>query len=164
MYEYFLLILIVPLIRAIIYLDHYRFLSRVVKKHELYVQGILKNPPDDKKDISKKAAVWIQHNQIEIKKRILKTGLNDPLLSQMKSLGLGYAQQQRLSPLDNLLYNNIEILGLARNAMELARGYYKGQIIRSLNPIFWIELIVFLPKEFISLSGIDTDSKSVKGF
>lgn len=156
-------LLVIPAIRFLIYSNDYFYLRKVIRKHEVYVNGIIKKSSQQNKRKSEKAGKWIQGNQIEIRNRILKSGLHDPVLSRMEPLGLGYARQQNMSPLDNLLFENAEILGRAREAMERAKGYFRGQALKSLNPIYWLELIVFLPKEIAKITGIKTDSKTSQG-
>ena len=41
----------------------------------------------------------------------------------------------------------------------LAKGYYVAQSKLSLSPLYWIELIVFLPREIIKASGFKTTTK-----
>ncbi len=77
----------------------------------------------------------------------------------MEPLGLGYTQQQSLSALDNLLILNSEIMGSAIEIIKRAKGFYKIQALKCFNPLFWIEFIVFLPKELFGYFGVDEEAK-----
>ncbi len=153
-------LLAIPLLRFLVNFNHYWYLRTVLKRHDIFIDGIVEDKPEKVKNSSRKARNWIQENQIEIKKRVLNTGLNDQMESYMEPLGLGFAQKQQVGALDNLLLLNTDILKSARQLIERAEGYYKTQAFLSLSPLFWIEMIVFLPREMFKLAGFNSSAKS----
>ena len=83
------------------------------------------------------------------------------LHSFLEPIGFGRAQQQHMSALDNLTFLNIDILREGRTILTRAKGYYKVEALKSFNPLFWIEFIVFLPRELFKYFGFDINSKSI---
>lgn len=140
--------------------NHCWYLRTVLKRHNIFIGGLSEDDSKETKAASRKARNWIQENQIEIKKRVLNAGLRDQMESYMEPLGLGFAQKQQVGALDNLLLLNTDILKSARELIERAKGYYKTQAFLSLSPLFWVEMIVFLPREMFKLAGFDSSAKS----
>lgn len=147
------------LIRLFLYLRQYLFLKKVLERQMIYVEGVPDEADPEKKKAGKKAGKWIEENQIDIRQTVLKTGIDEPSKSYMEPLGLGHAQKKSIRVLDNLLFTNPEIMGIGRTIVTRAMGYYKNQALKSINPLFWIEFIVFLPKELIRYFGIDDNAK-----
>lgn len=154
----FLFILII-IIRFLLYISKYFYLKKALEKQDIFIQGQFEESSENQKELAEKAGGWVQENQIEIKKVVLITGVQDQKKSYMKPLGLGYTKEQSVSALDNLLFLNSEIMGSSIEIMKRAKGYYKVQALKSFNPLFWIEFIIFLPKELIKYLGIDDEKK-----
>jgi len=154
-YVFILLIII----RFLLYISKFFYLRKVLIKQNIFIEGKFEDADEKKKKASEKAGDWVQENQIEIKKVALKAGIQDQRKSYMEPLGLGYTQQQSLSALDNLLMLNLEIMGSAIEIIKRAKGFYKIQALKCFNPLFWIEFIVFLPKEFFRYFGVDEEAK-----
>ncbi len=155
----FLFILVI-IIRFLLYISKYFYLKKALNKQDIFIQGQFEGSTQKQKELAEKAEDWVQKNQIEIKKVVLNTGVQDQKKSYMKPLGLGYTKEQSVSALDNLLFLNSEIMGSSIEIMKRAKGYYKVQALKSFNPLFWIEFIIFLPKELSKYLGID-DEKNI---
>ena len=125
----------------------------------MFLEGQKEGVSERVKKCSRKDRAWLQDNQLEIKNRVLNAGLNDQTESFMEPLGLGYAEKRQRGALDNLLLLDTDILASARELMGRARGYYKTQAWLSLSPLFWLEMLIFLPREIIKLAGFKSSSK-----
>ena len=136
------------------------YMRRALRKHNIFIDGIGTDVSEELKTSSEKAAAWINENQLEIKKIIMESGLEDQIISWKESMGLGFANTKKMSTIDNLTISNPKILGSGQMALSRAKGYYKHQAIKSFNPIFWVELVVFLPKEIVSFTGLKSEKKS----
>lgn len=128
-------------------------------KHRLYLRGQGSNPTKEEQDVSAESADWITSNMSEIKRRIKKSGIGEPILSYMDPKGYGYVAQQNMSVIDNLLYLNNDVQEQAISTLKRVKGYYLSQTKRSLSPLFWLETLLFLPKAMVNASGIETTSK-----
>jgi hypothetical protein len=146
--------------RFLLNISKYFYLQRVISKQDIYIDGKIEPANNKKNKASEKAENWIQENQIEIKKIVLKTGIQDQWTSYMEPLGLGKAKKESISALDNLTLLNPKIMGPGREIVNRAKGFYKIQALKSFNPLFWVEFIVFLPKELLKYFSVDEDAKS----
>ena len=43
-----------------------------------------------------------------------------------------------------------------------SKGAYKSKILETFNPLYWIELIIWLPKQFTLFLGLNKELKAVK--
>ncbi len=153
------IVLILPILYALIAFNDWYFIKQVMKHHRSYLQGQGSNPTEDEKSKSGKSADWITSNMSEIKRRIKKSGIGEPIISYMDPKGYGYVAQQNMSVIDNLLYLNNDVQEQAISTLKRVKGYYLSQTKRSLSPLFWLETLLFLPKAMLNASGIETTSK-----
>ncbi|MEW8350158.1 MAG: hypothetical protein AB2689_28105 [Candidatus Thiodiazotropha taylori] len=151
--------LLIPVIRGLIYLFDWRYLVKVCNKHKIYLAGLGDNVSEESRKISGKAAEWLTENNTEIKRRVKKSGISNPVHSFMEPKGFGYVGQEQMSTLDNILFQNSDIQHSVISVLKRSRGHFKNETIKSINPLFWIEILFFLPKAIISASGIDASSK-----
>ena len=154
-----LLFITIVLIKFLLNISKYFYLKKVITKHNIFIAGEMAEDDGQKKQDGIEAGNWIQENQLEIKNVVSKTGLRDQTKSYMQPLGLGYAKQQNVNALDNMLFLNTEILELAREIINRAKGYYKVQALKSFNPLYWIEILIFLPREILKYIGVDEKEK-----
>lgn len=154
-----MLIFLVPACRILINLDGWRYLSKAKRKHHEYIAGIPDRTSPDVKMKSESAANWLTANLTEIKRRVKAAGVKNPTRSYMEAAGYGFAVQQSMSTLDNILFHNQEILSSASHTLSLAAGSYQTRALQSTNPLYWLEVLFFLPKQIVSASGIDVSSK-----
>jgi len=157
--EYWYIILALPLLLSLINFNHWFFLRTVIKKHEEYISGVPEASTQEEKNKSHAASEWITSNLSEIKSRIKKSGTNIPVKNFMENAGLGFASEQRLNIIDNMLFQNVEILQQARLTLDIAKGYYLSQAKLCLSPLHWAEVLIYLPKELVKASGIELTSK-----
>ena len=157
--EILLFLLIFPFVRALLNFSDWIFFKKVCEKHQSYSGGVSDNAPLEKKNLSRSASEWITEHNTEIKRRIEKAGIKAPIHSFMDQKGYGYVAQERLSILDNLLYLNSTVQHDVITTLKVTKGYYKNQTLRSINPLFWLEVICYLPKYMVSASGIELSSK-----
>ncbi len=153
------LILLIPVCRLLINLNAWRYLAKALRKHHQYIKGIPGNANKDEKEASRAAAGWLTSNLTEIKRRVQAAGVQNPTHRFMEPAGYGHLVPQSMTALDNILFHNEDILTGANQALSLAAGHYKTQAILSINPLYWLEVVFFLPKQLVSASGIEVTSK-----
>jgi hypothetical protein len=146
-------------IRFLLNISKYYYLKKVILKQNIFFVGKVADANETQKDNSINAANWISEHQIEIRKVVMNTGVGDQITSYMEPLGLGHTQQQSISALDNLSFLNIDIMKTGREIVNRAKGYYRIQAMKSFNPLFWIEFVLFLPKELLKYLGVDSKAK-----
>lgn len=150
---------ILIVVRFLLNISKYYYLKKVVNKRKIYIDGRFEDSNEGLKKYSDSAASWIQENQIEIRKIVLATGIQDQRKSFMAHLGFGYTERQSMTALDNLLLLDIELFHGAAEIINRAKGFYKTQAIKCFNPLFWIEFIIFLPKEILKYFGVNENEK-----
>lgn len=155
----FLLLLIIPLIRFLINIKNWFFVRRVLKKHDEFILGAFDGANDLEKKISTKAATWIRGRTSEITRVYSLTGREQPIETFMEGIGYSRVQQKKLNILENLLFLNEDVISSGRSCLEVAKGFFWTNAINSVNPLYWLEVIFFLPKAIVSASGVDTTNK-----
>lgn len=116
--------------------EHHRYFEKLIKKeHDDSSWGFVKKVP-------------------EIKALIAKAGVEDQILSFMEPAGLGFAQQKRVSVLDNISANNSEIIHRVINTFYLAEGVFESRRRDAYNLFFWTETIIYLPSNILSYIGL----------
>ena len=159
-YIYIIIVLIIFIIvKFLLNISKYLYLKKVIKMHDIFMDWAIDDENDQKKGSGIRAQDWIQENILEIKSVVSKSGVGDQTQSYMKPVGLGYVQQRNISALDNLLFLNGEIIKLARDLISRAKGYYKLQALKSFNPLYWIEMTIFLPRELLKYIGLTESEK-----
>ncbi len=153
------LLLFIPLSRFLININNWFYLKKVIEKHDLWLEGESEAANENKKKLSKKAADWIQLNTSKINKVVVLSGRGVPLRTYMDQVGYNYVQEKSMNLLDNLLFKNSEVLGEARTILKVSKGHFFTNAMSSLNPIFWIETIFFLPKAISQSLGIEVTTK-----
>lgn len=154
-----LLFAVLMILRFLVNFPKYLFLKKTLRKQDIFVKSNFAGTSNKEKKSGRKAAQWIEENRTEIKKVVLNTGLPNQTKSFMEPLGLGYTQKQSMSVLSNLTYLNTEILKGGRQLLNSAKGHYKNQSIKCFNPLFWIEFVIFLPREIFNYFSIDKNIK-----
>ena len=154
-----MLILLVPACRTLINLDGWRYMLKAKRKHHEYIKGIPDGASQEAKTKSNVAANWLTSNLTEIKRKVKAADVQNPQRSYMEAAGYGFAIQQSMTVLDNILFHNQEVLSSANHTLSLAAGSYKTRAIQSINPLYWIEVLFFLPRQIVSASGINVSSK-----
>jgi len=74
------------------------------------------------KNKANEASSWITTNMTEIKRRVKKSGMSEPVFSHMEPQGYGYVGQQSMSAIDNLLFLNQDIQRSAVNTLQRVKG------------------------------------------
>lgn len=157
--KYWYLIITIPLLLSLVNINHWFYFRTVIKKYAEYIEGIFDKSTEKEQEKSIEAAEWLTGNLTEIKRRIEKAGIKIPTKNYMGRAGYGYVNKHQLNIIDNMLFKDSEILQQARHILETSKGYYLSQSKLSLNPLYWIEVIIYLPRWLMKESGIEVTSK-----
>lgn len=154
------LFIAVHLILALISFENWFYLRKANMKHHQFLQGLVR---DDKeaKTKSDDASVWLGARRAEIKRRVLKIGMSDSVHPHQEPAGYGRIMQVNLSVLDNLLLNNQAVQMKCKQLLSDAAGYSAVVARRHLNPIYWLDTLIFLPRAIASGIGAKTEQASV---
>ena len=89
-------------------------------------------------------------------------GLEDPQVTHVESVGFGHFQKAQVSVFRNLTNRREDVVGLTIQMLHKAIGIYRGRAIDAINPFYWIELVITLPKQIFSYLGIPPEKTSSK--
>lgn len=130
-------------------------INKLSKVYEDYWVSLMSGNLDSMSDI--------QENKYILKELILKSGIVEPTLTRVIPKGLGYVQTASgISTLDNMYVNDKEIVGHVFDSIIAAKGIFKQRIWDSFNPIYWIELVIFLPQKLMNYLNFRSSTQSTK--
>jgi hypothetical protein len=93
---------------------------------------------------------WLEERTNKVARLVGESGVRPGDLAVMRPAGLGYVQHVELGIFENGLVKNLEITPTVSTALIRAQGHYKDQRNRSLNPLSWVEDLIFLPRNLLS--------------
>ena len=129
--------------RALYFHLRYRFLREVETQWRAYVMA--QHPTYDDPGVR-----WLEERTLKVKRLIEEAGSAPGDQSIMQPAGYGYLAPATINVLQNWLRPNKEIIQLVSTTLIRAQGHYKDERDRNLNPLSWIESLVFLPRNVIS--------------
>lgn len=112
---------------------------------------------------------WLADNSDELMQyrgRVIKllerAGVKDSSIPTTQPMGFGQVASFNASAFDNFPSNVAGFAALMNAKFMEAMGEYKSRMFDSINPLYWIDAILFLPKHFLSYLGINKKSLSFK--
>lgn len=112
---------------------------------------------------------WIQEKASDFPRYAMSTikllkraGIADTKIPVSRLLETNQIMNATASIFDNITVRDVEIIPRIIDKFEMAIGVYKSRIIETFNPIYWIDLIVFAPKNILEYLGFDLDNHSAK--
>jgi hypothetical protein len=144
------LIIFIVLIKVVYNLYYFISVKRYFKKYQEYI--------DNKKDW------YIQGHRQKIIKIFEKANLRDCVIPNIEPMGYGYVNTNGIS-----LFNNIAILenDIATQVVKYLKEseyVYKTRMFDAINPVYWIESFVFLPKIILQYLGVKIEGLIIKIF
>jgi len=79
-----------------------------------------------------------------------QAGIKDFVVSKMQPAGLGYVQTFDLKGFDNIHLIDFQVATNIQTKFDEAIGSFDHKMKQSFNPFFWIESIIYLPKNMIN--------------
>jgi len=108
--------------------------------------------------LTKDTRIPIAEERAQVIRLFKEAGIEDGTLPFSEPDGFGYVSQGMASVFDNFPSNreNIEQV-LIRMFLE-AIGVYRTRALESINPLYWIEFVVFLPREVLKYLGVSAEN------
>lgn len=91
-----------------------------------------------------------------------KAGIKDTYMPVSQPIGFGKVANFNISIFDNFPMSKRTVAEPALLMFKNAIGVYKSRMLESINPLYWIELIVFFPKNILRYIGLDLESSASK--
>lgn len=137
-------------------------LCKIKKFHSIYVNYIEKIKKPEWTEIREK----ILQNKTDIIQILAKCGLKDFGVFTTTPTGYGHVEHKQVSILQNLQYvgqiNEVNIPSTIDLYLIQAKGILKKRIIEALNPLYWINTLIFLPQNIITYLGFSQDNKKTE--
>ncbi|MFZ2316101.1 MAG: hypothetical protein WAW86_10660 [Gammaproteobacteria bacterium] len=111
------------------------------------------------KYITQKSDWLIHENQQEIIELFKKAGLKDPQVLISEMIDPMNVSNAYVSLFDNMMKFKGAIINNMHSFFCQAIGVYKKRCFDSINPLYWIDFVLFLPQKIIIYLGLDQGSK-----
>ena len=102
----------------------------------------------------------------EYKSRVIKlfedAGLKDSTVQFATPLGFSQVATGNAWVFDQFPSYREEFVGKTRNYFHQAIGVYRSRALEVFNPLYWIELIIFLPKHIFNYVGVSLEGIIIK--
>lgn len=72
--------------------------------------------------------------------------------------GYGFASHSPTSSFDNLFYDSDAFVRYNMQALQQAKEVYRQRMFTSINPISWLEILLFLPQNILKYMGLPPKS------
>lgn len=97
-----------------------------------------------------------------LKKLIAHAGISNPFLPTVEPMGWGQLASFKIDVLENFPSNREDMAKVACRIILDALGVYNDRMWSSINPLFWIQVFVFLPQSIIDYLGLSTNTVLTK--
>ncbi len=88
--------------------------------------------------------------------------INDVHLPTTTMIGRDKAASYQFSIYQNLLYRTGQVVANVCDMFDEAIGYYRSAYKESFNPLYWIEVIILLPKHIMEYFGMNMEKLNTK--
>ncbi len=106
--------------------------------------------------------MWLVE-QTNIFKRMLKEcDVHVGRPPRIQPVGYGKVVSWHAVPEEYLSNKDVDIVSGNHDAMIKIQGHYRNERNRTISPIYWIELMVFLPREVLKVVGVGAEKPSVR--
>ena len=85
-------------------------------------------------------------------------GIKDAWLPCVQPAGYGMLSSGQVSFFDNLASADGQCIELMRRSMAECKGIFKGRILETFSPLYWINCIIYLPRKILEYMGLDAGS------
>lgn len=133
----------------VLYNAYYYLLAKnFLKKYEEY--------------ITNQKSWYITENRQRIVHVFKKANIIDNSFPNVQLVGYGYVRTGSISMFDNISSLRKDVVECVFTGFKEAKAVFKNRIIEAFNPIYWVELIIYLPKNILTYLGITGGSLIVK--
>jgi len=93
-----------------------------------------------------------------------EAGVSDGFVSHVQPAGYGLLTTANVSVFNNFPNNREDMFQIMVTKFHEAIGVYKSRIIDTISPVYWIQLIIYLPKNIFMYLGVEKNSIIIKIF
>ena len=89
-------------------------------------------------------------------------GIKDSSIPVSKKIWSGYISAFKASLFDNYPNNRSDFAPHYFSMFDEAKGIFKYRIFECFNPFYWLDLIIFAPKNILNYIGVSSEERSTK--
>lgn len=104
----------------------------------------------------------LNESQTEIVRLFEQANLAPKNISVVERMGYGYIKAGHVRAWDHLTNIRLDIVDSNQKSFHEAIGYFRARRNETFNPAYWIEFLVFWPRNLLAYLGLDKDSLLVK--
>lgn len=101
-------------------------------------------------------------SKAQVVKLVRDAGVDDQHISVSQHVGYGNLQVTQASVLDNFPHLSQDMSTAAQRLLREAIGTYRARMLETFNPLYWLETLVYLPRELLSYLGVPAESLFIK--
>lgn len=118
---------------------------------DLYFKWLLRDP---------KAPIAEYTSQVV--KLLKDAGVEDGFLPFVQPAGYGQLATGTTSVFANFPNRREDMATMTVKMFDQAKGVYRSRVWEAINPIYWIETIIYLPREMLKYLGVSSDNVGAK--
>lgn len=107
---------------------------------------------------------FIREHRQKIVQLFQNAGIHDATQPITEPAGFGLVRSSSFSVFRNLSVLESEVVAIVNGDFREAIGVYKQRVFESFSPIWWFEMIIYLPKRILIYLGIKESSSIIKLF
>ncbi len=142
-----LIVLLIPGVLLILNFSKLRRLKKLMSGYEEYI----KNP----------SSQAFHEKKCEIIGLFQSAGLRDPQVPLVQMVDPMHIVRGNYSVFDNLTVLKPEFISAMQALFLESIGVYKKRVSNSINPVYWLEVIFFLPEKIINYFGMSNGSQTI---
>jgi len=101
-------------------------------------------------------------HQPQIIKLFKAAGVQDSVVTIVQEIGYGNLASSRPSVFSNLTNTREDIIGIVMQMFHQAIGIYRSRTLETFNPLYWVEFVIYLPKQTLKYVGVSPESAVIK--
>lgn len=133
--------------RFVYYAERACFLKRFLDEYSNY----MKKPSDA-------AAEVLLDGKVRMKNLLMESAVSKAQVTRVEPIGYGLIKTSHTDVVDNFMMKDQEIVTTFLQLSHEALGYFRWKRNETVNPIFWIDFVVRLPKYLIEYFNPDASS------
>lgn len=149
MWKVFIVITVLITLRIVINVYYFYSCKKLQKKYKSYISGEI-------------PASKINELQPRIQEVFKKASVNESILPMIIPAGYGQVFTTNIPVQHNMQNMRVDVIGNIEKMFSEAIGVFRNRIVESINPIYWIEVIIFLPSRIFNYLGAKEKSVAKK--
>ena len=110
----------------------------------------------------KKPEWKIEEIQPQIAKLFKEAGIEDSHVPYVEPVGYNHIITTTVSALENIGTRRQDVVQNITAMFHRAKGIYRGRMLDAINPLYWLMLIIYLPKNLFQYVGASPEGIGVK--